>query len=139
MLTKILLPYKSKIKLGLIGLVIIGIIFAYFQVQSMYTSAIKEAKQAGVQQAELEYKNRLIKLREETEAEISLQRLENTIERERLGGQIQNLRFRAREAERKLLLDTEFDIMLQARPDFVLEIVQEATIEQLNKLEEITK
>lgn len=139
MLTKILLPYKSQIKVGLIGLFFIGIVFAYFQVQSMYDSAIKEAKEAGAQQAELEYKNRLLKLREETEAEIASQRLENIVERERLEAQIQNLRARAREAERKLLLDTEFDIMLQARPDFVLEIVQETTIEQLNKLEEITK
>lgn len=134
-----MIPYKMYLKGGAALLVLVLLFFAYNHFKSMYDSSIKSAREAGRQAEVVRSQDALLKQRQEIDFQNQQQRLANGLERDRLEAELRLLRQQRREIENRLYKDNELDILLQARPDWILSIIQEGTNARLEELERITQ
>jgi hypothetical protein len=131
--------YKSYLKGGGALLFLILMFLAYNHFKGVYDSAIQSAREAGRQAEVVRSQEALLKQRQEIDFQNQQQRLANMLERDRLEAELRLLRQQRREIENRLYKDNELDILLQARPDWILSIIQEGTDARLEELERVTQ
>lgn len=137
MLAKIL--SNTYAKLGIAAVIIVAIGFAYFQVRGLYLEALDNARKIGYNNATIEKQEEMLQQRAELELLRESQQIINSLEKQKLEEELASIRAQRREIEKRLYRDNDLDILLQARPEWVLKLVQEGTNDRLQELEEITQ
>jgi len=123
---------KRWLKIGALTLVGAGFIYAGIYVKGLYKEAVSSAKEQGRQEVIIEqtYLRDQMLNEQKTLDEEARDNLEKVI--------IQKNR-EVRDLERKLQIEHNLDRLLQAKPEWILKIVQKGTNEKLIELEEITQ
>ena len=137
MLAKIL--SNTYAKLGIAAIIIVAVGFAYFQVRGLYLEALDNSRQIGYNTATIEKQEEMLKQRAELDLLRESQIVINSIEKKKLQDELASLRAQRREIEKRLYRDNDLDILLQARPEWILKLVQEGTNDRLQEIEEITQ
>ena len=128
------LPFAVKrwLKIGALVAVGAGLIYAGIYVRGLYKEAISTAKEQGRQEIILEQTF----LRDQMLAE---QETLDKEARDNLQKVIVQKNRELRDLERKLQIEHNLDRLLQAKPEWILKLVQNGTNEKLTELEEITQ
>jgi len=126
------LMWKKWLKIGTAAVVVAGLVYAGIYVRGMYKDALANAEEKGRQEVIIEQtflRDRMLAEQNylDKEAKEELQKIIIQKNRE------------VRDLQRKLQIEHDLDRLLQAKPEWILKLVQKGTNEKLTELEEITQ
>lgn len=126
------LVVKRWFKIGALTLVGAGLIYGAIYVRGLYKDALSIAKENGRQeiiQEQIFFRDQML---------IEQEQLNNNARQELQKIIIQKNR-EVRDLQKQLQIEHDLDRLLQAKPEWILKIVQKGTNEKLNEFEEITQ
>lgn len=126
------LMWKKWLKIGTAAVIVAGLVYAGIYVRGMYKDALANAEEKGRQEVIIEQtflRDRMLAEQNylDKEAKEELQKIIIQKNRE------------VRDLQRKLQIEHDLDRLLQAKPEWILKLVQKGTNEKLTELEEITQ